>query len=409
MIQKTIFSLIFICLSKNITSQITWIINKDSVITYYYQDGDEFDDTLINTTKWKYWYGWGRSIPHQHEQQYYTDGKNHELKNGYLNLFAKHEKINAKLIDWLPDSDSIIVDKKFNSFNKHEYDYTAGMIQSEKKFQYGYFEIKFKLPKEKGYWPAFWMYGGGPYEEIDWMELKTEDVNSIHVGRHSDKRHENRKRKFLQKRWWGGNVYFKGNLVKNYNVISGEWTPEYLKYYLNGECIALTKLNLSVEKFLCANIAVPSNNGPFKPGPDTSIFNSGNFEIDYIRVWTKDKSKSSPYPNNKFSKIIMQSDTIAKTKLRSKSNFLYGKRSEHKNEGIIVSLIPFQNNVYVIKTTGKKIPKHAFYLIKGKNKELKGYLKYGEQEISIDDFEDTKVELIIECFEKKTKIELTKN
>jgi len=405
MLQKTIFSILFICLSKNITSQITWILNKDSITTYYYNDGDEFEESTLNTTKWKYWYGWCRSIPHQQEKQYYTDGKNQELKNGYLNLFAKREKINARLVDWLPDSDSIkIGENKFNGFNKRSFNYTAGMIQSETKYKYGYFEIKFKIPKEGGYWPAFWLYGGTPNEEIDWMELKTEDYNAIHVGRHSKKRDENKLRGFILKKWWGGNVYFKGDLRNGYNIISGEWTPEYLKYFLNGECISYTKIKLSEEKVLCANIAVPSNNGPFKPGPDTNIIQSGNFEIDYIRVWNKEKSKLNPFP------IIMynnKTDTIAQTTLKSKTRFLYGKRSDHVNEGIIVSLTPYMNT-YNLQVLGKNIPKSASYKIVNTQNQIviQSYLKYGNTIIPINNNELKKLELIIECYDKTIHYEL---
>ena len=39
-----------------------WQISEDTVITWNYADGDEFNDKKIDTDKWKYSYGWGRTI-----------------------------------------------------------------------------------------------------------------------------------------------------------------------------------------------------------------------------------------------------------------------------------------------------------------------------------------------------------
>ncbi len=48
---------------------------------------------------------------------------------------------------------------EYYGFNKQYFDYTSGMIYSNYKFDYGMFEIKCKIPKGKGFWPAFWMAG----------------------------------------------------------------------------------------------------------------------------------------------------------------------------------------------------------------------------------------------------------
>ncbi|HRD38580.1 MAG TPA: hypothetical protein PLC65_08110, partial [Bacteroidia bacterium] len=89
-------------------SQLLWQINADTVIQYYYTDGDEFSESEINLDKWSHWYGWARSIASNKEQQYYTDFmQNHELKNGCLYLNVNKKSVNAKLVDWMNDNDSI--------------------------------------------------------------------------------------------------------------------------------------------------------------------------------------------------------------------------------------------------------------------------------------------------------------
>ncbi len=380
-------------------AQIMWQINKDTVISWHYNDGDEFNSNTLNIEKWKYWYGWSRSIYTQKEQQYYTEGLNHELKNGILNLYAKREKIEAKMVDWMADTVKLYNEGKSIGQNKRTFEYSAGMIQSLKYFKYGYFEIKFKTPEHNGFWPAFWLYGGTPNEEIDWMELKTEKKNAIHVGRHSQKREENKIRNIIRKKWWGDWVYFKGDLSKGWNIVSGEWTPEYLKYYLNGECIAYTKLSMNIEKVLCANIAVPSNDGSFHPGPDTNLINSGNFAIDYIRVWQHSTIDNIPSINEN---PISCEREIAKSQLTSKTKFLYGKKSIHTNEGIIVSLYKQADNIYSLTALGREVPTLSkLELINEQDQVVyKNNLKYGETEINLNNYEGKKFHIKISCYNK---------
>jgi beta-glucanase (GH16 family) len=398
---------IFCFITTKHTAQNLWQINKDTVISWHYFDGDEFNESIINTNKWQYWYGWSRNIFFHKEQQYYTDGKNHELKNGTLNLFAKREKVTKRMVDHLTDDDSLFNKKNYIGPNKQKFNYTSGMLQSIQKYKYGYFEIKFRMPNEKGYWPAFWLQGGFPNEEIDWMELKTEKKNAIHVGRHSQKTEENRIRSVFRKKSWGDWVYFKGNLSDIWNIVSGEWTPNYIKYYLNGECIAYTKVSLNIEKGLCVNLAVPGNDGAFHPGPDTSIIKSSDYIIDYIRIWnTENKIQSS---ENTFKQTT--ESALGKTKLKSKTKFLYGKKSIHKNEGIVASLVPIAANKYELQITGKLIPENSFYTIKNSSSTIitSEKLKYGFTIIDITNLEGSRFELNINYLNQKVIHSLLKS
>lgn len=399
--------LIFIITHIELQSQIKWQINRDSIVTWYYNDGDEFNTQTLDDKKWKYWYGWSRSIYSHKEQEYYTDGKNHTLKDGHLNLYAKKEKVENRMIDWQSDTTSLYRDKINIGQNKRVFEYTSGMIQSQKPYKYGYFEIKFKTPPEKGFWPAFWLYGGTPNEEIDWMELKTEKKNAIHVGRHSQKPEENKYRNYIRKKTWGDWVYFKGNLSNEWNIISGEWTPEYLKYYLNGECIAYSKIKLNIEKYLCANLAVPGNDGAFKPGPKEDIINSGDFAIDYIRIWSN--TPNSEHNNDSIFKNSTPSE-IGHTKLKSKTRFLYGTKKDHSNEGITVTLIPLKNNQYELQVLGRNIPETAnFIIIDSSNKTIYSEnLKYDSTIFDINSFEGKTFELKINYLNQTVTYKLEK-
>ena len=95
---KIKYTTLFIFFITGLNAQITWQFDKDSLITWYYQEGDEFNSPKLNTEYWSDWYGWGRSIWGNKEQQYYTQYRNHFLKDGKLILTAKREDVNACLL-----------------------------------------------------------------------------------------------------------------------------------------------------------------------------------------------------------------------------------------------------------------------------------------------------------------------
>jgi len=399
-----IFKILLLFFTCNAGAQVMCQFNKDTVVTWSYEQGDEFNEKQLNTDYWEYWYGWARAIYFQKEQQYYTDGQNHELHDGLLTLNAKKMPVTARLVDWKEDNDSIFDGNTFMGLNKRQFNYTAGMIQTRKEILYGYFEIKFTMSPTKGYWPAFWLWGGSPNEEIDFCELKTEKKNKIHVGRHSRKMEENRLPYFLfKKKLWGDWVTFNGNLTQGYNVIAGEWDKDYIKYYLNGECIAYTKVSLNVPKRLVANIAVPANNGPFKPGPSGKDTGAVDFRIDYIRVWSRDTIEKSINGKKKVQDRFPARRELRRSSLRSKTKFLYGKKSIHKNEGILVSLVPSIDRTYNLTVLGKDIPKNAVYtLYDNGGKKLTGSnLIYGESILSLKEYDSDTFQLVIESYGKK--------
>ena len=52
------------------------------------------------------------------------------------------------------------------------YNYTSANLWTKKQFGYGKYEIRCMIPRGKGYWPAFWTFGGDAgYNEIDIFEF----------------------------------------------------------------------------------------------------------------------------------------------------------------------------------------------------------------------------------------------
>lgn len=355
-------------------SQILLQINKDSTYIWYYSEGDEFNTDKINNSYWRYDLGWARSIYPNKEQQYYSDGENHRLHNGTLSLFAEKKTVNKKMVDWMNATDSIRGGNSNYGINQRDFSYTSGMLQSQKDFTYGYFEIKFKMPAKAGFWPAFWLYGCTPNEEIDMMELKTEFRDKVHIGRFSQNPKENFTNQKLFKRAWGEWAKIKGDLSSGYHIVSGEWTKDHLKFYLNGELLAYSPISMNCPKKLVANIAVPANDGPFKPGPPDSILNSGDFVIDYIRVWSQKDTTTNR------SSVFANSDTtehIQPTRMKNTGRATYGPKKLHKKEGLTLSIVPAQKG-YELCVLGKDIPESTIEIVDNKGNTVTSLeLKYG--------------------------------
>ncbi len=389
-----------------------WQFNKDSLITWQYQDGDEFNGPEIDKQKWNDWYGWGRSIAHNKEQQYYSKYNNHFIVDGKLILTAKREDVFERYVDWMNDNDSIKEGNTFQGLNKRKFTYTAGMLQTKNDFVYGYFEIKFKTPSQPGFWPAFWLYGGTPNEEIDWMELKTEKDNKIHVARYDQNKKNNYVFTLAGKKPWGDWVKFNGSFNSGYNIVSGIWSANELRYYLNGECIAVAPVIMKEPKKLVVNIAVPQKKGAFSPGPPPDFKDSVNFEVDYIRVFSR-----SEYGGKRFTKNVLVKESITGTekinssKLISKSKIRYGKKSLHKNEGIFVSFFPEQGSRYQIAVLGKELPADAMYTLKGSDgkKIISRKMEYGINSIDLTTLQGQHLRLEVQANKHVAEYDFTVN
>ena len=392
-----------VLLHVSMKAQIMWQLKGDTVVTWQYREGDEFTENKINKNYWRY-SGSVRSIYSNKEQQYYTDGDNHQFTDGLLILNAKKERVERRVVDWKNDQDSVFGRGGYYGKNKRVFEYTAGYLQTEEKYRYGYYEIKFRMPSKPGFWPAFWLFGGNGAEEIDAMELKTEKRNQIHVGRHSSNSDQNYFRYRLRKRVWGDWIKFKGDLTTGFHVVGVEWDTSSVKYFLNGECIAHSNVTIYQPKKIILNIAVPSN-GPFKPGPNDTVLNSGNFEIDYLRIWDK-----KPVASEK-SGLVSKSTSneplrkIENTALKSRDKFIYGTKADHKNEGITVEFMRLREGCAVLTVLGQTEDEQGSYIIQDQNQQvlLQGKFVYGETQIIYKAPQGENLSIEIEWKGKKQK------
>ncbi|MDX2049177.1 MAG: glycoside hydrolase family 16 protein [Chitinophagaceae bacterium] len=229
---------------------------------------DEFSYTgLPDTGHWNYdvgGHGWGNN-----ELQYYTASRaeNARVENGMLIIEARKEKYEDK-------------------------NYTSARLITKGKgdWKYGKIEVKAKLPKGRGTWPAIWMLASTtPLKwpddgEIDIMEHVGFDQGKVHGSVHCKKYYHSIG---TQKT---GNIMVPG-CSDEFHVYGVEWNVEKVMVSVDGKTyFTFTNEHSGYDAWpfdnkmhLLLNIAAGGNWGGQK-GTDENIWPQ-RMEIDYVRVW----------------------------------------------------------------------------------------------------------------------------
>lgn len=233
------------------------------------QWSDEFNYTgAPDSTKWNYdlgGNGWGNN-----ELQFYTkNSKNVRVENGNLIIEAHKDSID-------------------NS------GYTSTRIVSKKKgdWLYGRIEVRAKLPKGKGTWPAIWMlptdwkYGGWPESgEIDIMEHVGYDPEVVHGTIHTEAYNH------IKQTQKEGLITVAG-AQEDFHVYAIDWRENKMDFLVDGKIFHTVTRDpkdgfrgwpFDQRFYLIMNLAVGGNWGGQK-GIDESIWPQ-RLEIDYVRVY----------------------------------------------------------------------------------------------------------------------------
>ena len=232
---------------------------------------DEFSaNGLPDLSKWSYdigGSGWGNN-----EAQYYTGSrlKNAEVKDGYLYINAIKEDFEGKK-------------------------YTSARLVTKAKgdWLYGRFEVRAKLPKGKGMWPAIWMlptdyaHGGGfASGEIDIME------NLGYIPYFIAATVQTQSYNFIQSSY-KQNIIAIPDCYTGFHTYALEWDSTELRIYADSNLYQTFKnegTGVEVWPFdkrfhLLLNVAVGGTFGGAQ-GIDDSIFPQ-SMAIDYVRIYQK--------------------------------------------------------------------------------------------------------------------------
>ena len=368
---KKVFFLLVIAF--NTQAQVMWQVKSDSSQKWFYQDGDEFNGYAINEEKWHLGMPWGNVTM---IQDLYFSPENVVMKDGIVSFIAKKEKGIYPINEWEIKQDYLKKTGKKVVDGKYEVDYTAGLISSRKRFKHGYFELRFKSNEEKGIWPAFWLYGGEPNEEIDFFELKGERDNQIHLDVHCANGCENYRGGFLNlKKNWGAWLKTKESLNDGWNIISGEWDQKYVKFFLNGQPIGYFEGNFKTAQTLIINTSVAKDGEPFNPGPDEKTKWPNTFDVDYVRVWSKEDTiydLKDKYKLFEYSPYTIDSVNLYQAQLKRKVNYVYDKK-ELSNELGTITLLPVFYNKYSLSIAGKDLGKIKVEIIDRFDAKVAGF------------------------------------
>jgi beta-glucanase (GH16 family) len=231
---------------------------------------DEFDvEGAVSEQNWKF-----ETVPPNNgswwngEKQHYTDRlDNAYVSDGTLKITAKKETF---------------------TYNGSTKNYTSARLNSKHTFTYGRLDVRAKLPKGDGTWPAIWMLGanfntvGWPAcGEIDimehWGHIPAEVSSATHTPACS-----------------GGcsNVRVGATILNDYDkefhVYSVEWTSESLRFLIDGEfkyAYSPSSKNsqnwpYTADQFIILNVAMGGDWFVIDPN-----FDKASMEIDYVRLY----------------------------------------------------------------------------------------------------------------------------
>src|SRR4051812_44915559 len=170
---------------------------------------DEFEGTgPPNMARWDQETGLIRN----NERQYYTRGRseNARLEDGKLVIEARREPFQGA-------------------------SYTSASLTSRETWTYGRVEVRAKLPKGRGTWPAIWMLGSN-IRDVGWPECGELDIME-HVGFDPGRIHANIHTKaynHVLKTNKGNNIVVPG-VDEAFHVYSATWTANQISVAIDGQ------------------------------------------------------------------------------------------------------------------------------------------------------------------------------
>jgi len=227
------YLLILLCvLTQTLYSQDTLLIWIDAEGIYSGNPSlfDEFNGRQLDESTWFGYYPWGGLSL---DANTYTDPLMCEQSGGVLKLSVDTVNEWRSFPDWMIDQNKISKTPSLMQNGKVQINRLTAAAWSKKQFRFGYFEARCFLPKGKGYWPAFWLYGGNPNEEIDIMEAKGERTNSYHVDVHCPNRCDRIKQFGIIDKPFGHWAKTKQKITGEWVTFSGLWAPEGVWFYFN--------------------------------------------------------------------------------------------------------------------------------------------------------------------------------
>ncbi|AWM32668.1 glycoside hydrolase family 16 protein [Hymenobacter nivis] len=230
--------------------------------------GDEFDGAAVDPTKWGYDLGnnngWGNN-----ELEYYTNStENASLSGGNLVIQAKKQAQGGR-------------------------DYTSARMLTKGKqdFKFGRVDVRAKMPKGQGIWPAIWMLGSDIDQnnwpkcgEIDMMELRGQEPSKILSTMH----YPDAAGAHLYKGVSNITLPNSASFADDFHLFSVVRSQNQMRFFLDGTLYyTFSSSDASIYPFnnpffLVLNVAV---GGDFLGSPDANTVFPQQMTVDYVRYY----------------------------------------------------------------------------------------------------------------------------
>jgi beta-glucanase (GH16 family) len=166
--------------------------------------------------------------------------------------------------------------------------WASGLMSTRHRFSqaYGRFEIRAKLPKGQGLWPAFWLLpqdpGYGP-PEIDVMEAWTNPIGTSPIDAATTSSHIHYGPPGYDPDLFHSIWHKADDFTQDFHTYAAEWRPGSLTMIIDGvEHGRITQNVPSTPMYLIVNLAVGNEH---YGRPDGSTPSPSRLLIDYVRVF----------------------------------------------------------------------------------------------------------------------------
>lgn len=255
-------------------------VEKEGYALYW---NDEFNGTELDSTKWLNQY-----LPHAtaSENGAMTD---YEMVDGVLTL--KIDEDHPTFYDI--ESEQGFKVSSIQTYEKNWlHDVNAKNVDVFDGFrtQYGYFEVRYKMPScGGGGHVAFWMVGtqadaradgrgSQQNSEIDVTETKFSSPNSYtpRIYGQDDPDMVN----------WSTAVELEGDYVNQWHTYAVDWTPDYIVFFVDGVEVARSEQSPQYEMCLLLGMYIndDANDEAYWGGMANDVYPK-EWEIDYVRVY----------------------------------------------------------------------------------------------------------------------------
>ena len=230
---------------------------------------DDFNGNTVNDANWSFESGnnngWGNN-----ELEYYTN----RIQNAFVS------------------QGNLIIEARRENYQTSQYTSARMITKDKKQFTYGRVDIRAKLPKGKGIWPALWMLGSNistvswpACGEIDIMEFLGHETNKVYGTLHwgvTSTVHDSK----------GSSYVLNGSTFDEaFHVYSMEWTADSIKLFIDTdiELLSVKKTDIATSVypfdknfFFIFNVAVGGN---WPGAPDNTTVFPQRMIVDYIKFY----------------------------------------------------------------------------------------------------------------------------